>query len=177
MENFLTIRDSDLGLDTPAPAQRRERQASRIVIFDGDKNIALLHVAKNGYHKLPGGGVKEGEDIMTALQREAREEIGCEISNPQGLGTVEEYRDCFGLHQISYCFIGDLIGEKGTPNFEQGEIDKGFAPVWMSLDKAIETLASEAGVEDYEGKFIQRRDLRFLKETKKKIGPSEYSPT
>jgi len=40
---------------------------------------------------------------------------------------------------------------------------------WVDLDRAIRVLESEADVENYEGKFIQMRDLTFLKEAKSLI--------
>ena len=100
------------------------------------------------------------------------EEIGCQIKNIRDLGEIEEFRNKFDLHQVSYCFLADLDGEKGLPHFEQDEIDDGFRPVWLDLDMAIKLLGDEAGVEEYEGKFIQKRDLVFLLEAKKKIEES-----
>ena len=62
MDTFKVIRDKDLGLDTPEPSTWGERKTGRAIIFDDAKNVALLHVTKKHYHKLPGGGVEEGEN-------------------------------------------------------------------------------------------------------------------
>jgi 8-oxo-dGTP pyrophosphatase MutT (NUDIX family) len=167
MKLLKIFRDSDLGMDLTTAGPYKERRASRAIVFDNSKNIALLHVRNRHYHKLPGGGIDEGEDIQEALARELLEEIGCAAENFRELGVIEEYRNKFLLHQTSYCFVADLSGEKGTPNLEEGEIADGFKPVWMPLEEAIRTLESEAGVEDYSGKFIQFRDLLFLKEALK----------
>ena len=166
MKNLKIIKDSDFGLDHAAPATYKEREASRAIVFDMDGNVALLHATKKHFHKLPGGGIEKGEDINVALKRELLEEIGCSADILRELGSIEEYRNKFGLHQISYCFIADLAGEKGIPNLEEDEIADGFEPVWMNLEDAIKTLESENTVEDYEGKFIQSRDLTFLKEAR-----------
>ncbi|MFA5184521.1 MAG: NUDIX domain-containing protein [Patescibacteria group bacterium] len=167
METFKIIRDEDLGQTIAAPVQYRERRASRVIIFDQERNIGLLNVAKKHYHKLPGGGIEEGETIIAALRRETMEELGCQVNNVEDLGMIEEYRGKFGLHRVSYCFIGNVDGEKKPPHLEQGEIDDGFEPVWLGLDQAIEILESESDVSDYEGKFIRMRDLMFLKEARK----------
>jgi ADP-ribose pyrophosphatase YjhB (NUDIX family) len=169
MKNLKTIKDSDFGLNHPAPAVYKEREASRAIVFDMDGNIALLHATKKHFHKLPGGGIEHGEDIAAALERELLEEIGCRANNVRELGSIEEYRNKFELHQVSYCFLANLSGDKGTPNLEEDEVADGFEPVWMSLEDAIKTLKSEADVEDYEGKFIQQRDLTFLQEASHKI--------
>jgi len=169
MQILKTIRDKDLELDFTEPSVYRERKASRALVFDKDNNIALLHAKNKSYHKLPGGGIEDGEDIIQALRREAMEEIGCEIDNIKELGIVEEYRNQFSLHQLSYCFIANLKGEKGTPNLEADEIEDGFETVWLNIDDAIKTIENEKDLEHYEGRFITRRDLILLKEAKKFI--------
>ena len=61
MKTILTIRDKDFGLDFPDLPVYKERRSSRAVVLDGDGKIALLHVTKKNFYKLPGGGVEEGE--------------------------------------------------------------------------------------------------------------------
>jgi 8-oxo-dGTP pyrophosphatase MutT (NUDIX family) len=48
------------------------------VVRDGSGRILLIKTAKAGW-ELPGGQVEPGEDCITALTREVREETGCEI--------------------------------------------------------------------------------------------------
>ena len=112
METIITIRDKDFGLDFPDVAIHKERGASRAVVFDNDGNIALLHATKKNFHKLPGGGIEQGESIEKALHREIMEEIGCTIKNIRELGIIEEFRNKFSLHQLSYCFLADLDGKR-----------------------------------------------------------------
>lgn len=172
MDHFITIRDADFGLDIKTSGPQKERSASRALIFDRDGNIVLLFVSQKKFHKLPGGGANPDEDIISTLRREVREEAGCEISEPEFLGTVEEYRNKFNLHQINHCFIAKLHGAKGRPSFEPDEIEDGFRPLWLSLDKAINIIEAETEIADYEGKFVQKRDLIFLKEARKKLSQS-----
>ena len=167
MEIFKTIRDSDIGSTEVEPANFLEREAARGIVFDNENRVALFHSTKKYYHKLPGGGVEEGEDLETALRRELLEEIGCNVTNIREVGVIEEYRNTFKLHQFSYCYLANISGEKGMPHLEEGELSEGFVTEWLDLDSAIQTLENEKGVEDYQGKFIQMRDLIFLKEAKK----------
>lgn len=166
MKTIAIIRDSDIGFDTPHPQNYEERSAARAIVFDADKNIALLHVSKKSYHKLPGGGIEKGEDAVTALLRELREEIGCAVDSIHELGSIEEYRNDFKLHQTSYCYVATVVGPKGNTNFDEGEVADGFIPVWMCLNDAIQTLEDEGEVKHYEAKFIRLRDLTFLKEAR-----------
>jgi ADP-ribose pyrophosphatase YjhB (NUDIX family) len=162
MKPLLTIRDSDVGWNYPDTNEHQERQAARAIVYDKEGKVALLHATKKSYHKLPGGGVEQGESIMEALHREVMEEIGCKIEHIRELGIVEEFRNKFKLHQLSYVYIADLAGEKGTPDLEEDEIADGFETVWLTLDEAIESLKKETSIDDYEGRFIQKRDLALL---------------
>jgi ADP-ribose pyrophosphatase YjhB (NUDIX family) len=163
MNLLKTIKDADFGFTDPAPAVYEERRASRAVVFDDEGKIALLYAAKKQFHKLPGGGIEEGETIADALTRELFEEIGCSVNNIRELGIIEEYRNRFKQHQLSYCYLADLDGSKGEPHFEEDEIADGFEPVWMSLEEATQTLEDEAEVEHYGGQFMRLRDVTFLK--------------
>lgn len=176
MKILATIRDSDVGSDFRSVVSK-ERKAARALVFDKEGRVALLHATKKNFHKLPGGGVEEGEDVEGALRREVQEEIGCQIENLRELDAIEEYRGKFELHQISYCFLADLAGNKGLPELEEDEIVDGFEPVWMSLDTAIKTLEAEAPVENYEGKFIQKRDLLFLNEGLARTSVTSTTPS
>jgi 8-oxo-dGTP diphosphatase len=138
------------------------RHAARAVVFDSEGRIALLHVTKYGYHKLPGGGVENGEDLTAALRRECREEIGCEILVGESLGEVHEYRREFLQHQISYCFAARVLGEKGVSQFmPDGEAD-GFKVEWFYPEESLMVLGSETP-SDYTGKFILVRDIAIVR--------------
>lgn len=139
-----------------------ERRAARAVVFDDDGRVALLHVTKHGYHKLPGGGIDEGEDIAEALQRELLEEIGTQARVTAEIGEITEYRDQKEMKQTSYCYRARQFGEKGEPDFTEKELNDGFAIVWAdNLAAAIALLESDTPV-NYDGKFIQKRDLLIL---------------
>jgi 8-oxo-dGTP diphosphatase len=146
----------------------RVRNAARAVVFDKDNKIGLLYVAKNNYHKLPGGGIEEGENVMEALTRECLEEIGCNINVYGELGEIKEFRDKLLLEQHSFCYLADVVGDKGEPSFTQKELDGGFEIKWVSLPEAIKLLKNDKP-NDYEGRYIQIRDSEFLKEASMSI--------
>lgn len=164
MNILRTIKDEDFGLVGEVAVEYRDRSAARAVVFDGNGNVALLHARKFDYHKLPGGGVDEGEEIADALMREVLEEIGCAIKNVRELGVIEEFRNENQLHQISYCFLADLAGEKGEPHYTESEIEEQFIPDWMPFDEAIKKMEEElARTDNYAAKFMTTRELTFLK--------------
>ena len=155
---------------TPEEIAKLElRQAARAILLDNNDKIALLYVSKNKYHKLPGGGIEQDEDIVTALKRECLEETGCQIFIKEELGLIVEYRKRFNLKQESYCYITEVEGVKGTPTFEKGEMEEGFQLIWVSLDEATNLLTNEFP-DDYEGKFIVKRDSLYLRKAKELFG-------
>jgi ADP-ribose pyrophosphatase YjhB (NUDIX family) len=166
MKTLAVLRDLDIASDIPAPEHYEERTAARAVVYDAEGNVGLMYSTVHNYHKLPGGGVEAGEDLVTALKREAKEEIGCEIGDIVELGYVEEFRNKIALHQHSFCYTARVVGEKGEPALEEGEIAEGFITVWMPLDTAIETLTREMGNDVYLARFMTRRELAFLSAAK-----------
>ncbi|NTV41488.1 MAG: NUDIX domain-containing protein [Candidatus Moranbacteria bacterium] len=144
------------------------RNAARAVVFDGENKIAILHVSKHGYHKLPGGGVEDGEDIEKALEREIKEEIGSQIEVTGEIGRIIEHKDAQNLKQQSFCWLAKLVRKKGQSDFTEEELGDGFGVMWVSLDEAIEIIKNDQP-NNYDGKFIVIRDLCFLKEAKKYV--------
>jgi ADP-ribose pyrophosphatase YjhB (NUDIX family) len=60
----------------------------RAVIFDGEGRVFLVkHSYIAGWH-LPGGGVETGETLLTALERELREECNIELAEAPVLHAV-----------------------------------------------------------------------------------------
>ncbi len=147
----------------------KRRVAVRAVITDEAGLTPVVFASKMNYHKIPGGGIEKGENKVDALVREIYEESGCTAKLEGEVGKITEYRSHFKWFQFqtSYCYFGKVIS-KGEPHFDSGEINEGFGMSWLTLDKAIETLANDKP-KDYEGWFIQQRDLAFLEEARKLI--------
>ncbi len=61
---------------------------ARAMVFDGEGRVFLVkHSYVPGWH-MPGGGVEKGETLLTALERELREEGNIEVSEPPVLHAV-----------------------------------------------------------------------------------------
>lgn len=125
------------------------RTAVRGIIRQEDKY--LLISGKYGDCKFPGGGVEPGESLEEALSREIREETGFEL-DPRSLrkwGEVTERRKGVTAditEMVSHYFFCELTE---TPQIRQEldpyEKDYEYAPVWLTLEEAIEKNTAALG--------------------------------
>lgn len=145
------------------------RPGARAVLFDEVSRIALMHVSKQNYYKLPGGGLDTGEDIETALRREIAEEVGAtNIEIISEIGEVDEYRDQWKTKAEHYGFIARVIGEISEPSRTEKEIEHGHETVWADdIDQAIELVESgKPNINEYGQGFEIERELIFLNTAK-----------
>ncbi len=166
MKILVVIRDSDVfdGANNLDNEGWRVRYAARAVVFGENNCVYLLKMATQGYHKLPGGGVNEGESLEDAVYRELLEEIGCPAKISSEVGEIIEYRNNEKMEQYSYCFIAHQSGQLTDPSLEEREIIDGAEMVIAtSIDEAIDLLENDDPTH-YGGNFIRMRDLRFLRE-------------
>lgn len=160
MEVLKELHDSDIGLVNQAIESYDQRTAVRAIIRNGDK-IALQWIGKYGFYKLPGGGVDEGEEHIEALRREIREEVGCEINIVKEVGQIIEYRDEINLRQVSLCYLVDVVGDVGVPEFTPEEIEEETESLWVEPQEALR-LIKESKPDIYVGKFCVIRDAILL---------------
>lgn len=165
MKLLLTIKEQDVtpNAKTADNSKFRKRKAVRAVVQDENGGIHLLKVGLHNYHKLPGGGIEDGEGIKDALVRELLEEIGCKAEVIDEVGSIVEYRDQFKLIQTSYCYLAKQVGRQKDPLFTEHEISEGFRGVKAkNIDEAIMILEQDKP-NNYEGCFIKIRDSKLLK--------------
>ena len=172
MQLLLTINDEDVlpNVTEIAVDTFKKRSAARAVLLDEHGAVYLLNVSKQGYHKLPGGGVEDGEELAAAMRRELLEEVGCEAEIIAEVGEIKEYRKFQKLDHSSYCFVARQVGEKHNSALEEGELADGMYDIKVaSIDAAIVLLQHDVPKNDA-GKFIQRRDICFLEVAKQVLG-------
>jgi len=86
------------------------RVSAKAVIINNGKLFAMHHRRPDGdYYKLPGGGQKNGESLVSTVKRECKEEAGIEVR----VGDVMYIRDYIEDNH-------EFAGQK--PSFHQVEI-------------------------------------------------------
>ncbi len=164
MKLIATITDKEaIGKAIPKFKEYSIRKAGRAIVYNSDNKMAILHATKYNFHKLLGGGVEEGEDIKTALERELLEEIGCNVEIVMDVGSIIELKNEYGQKQTSYCYTAKVLKIGNSNLTEMEEQTLGIKVKWVSLNEAIK-IFEEDSPEDYTAKFIRLRDLIFLKE-------------
>jgi len=147
---------------TPLNNYSLRKAARGVLVHDG--KIGLMHVTKKKYHKLPGGGIEGNESIEEGFKREILEETGyhCEIFHTnEEYPVVIEYRDRLNECQISYVLFAEVVGEHVGMSFTEEEKNDGFVFEWIPIND-IEKVLNEDDTDDYEGKFIQKRDRAIV---------------
>jgi 8-oxo-dGTP pyrophosphatase MutT (NUDIX family) len=136
------------------------REAARGIVIDAEGLIALMHAGKDGYYKLPGGGIEQGEDPRNAMVRECKEEIGCDVEITAELGIIVEHRKEAAFKQTSYGFACRVIGNKGEAVLTETELEAGFKAVWVSIEEARKLLSDPLMTKTHT--YMSKRDSKFL---------------
>ena len=143
-----------------------ERWAVRVVVFDSENRIAIVHSQKRNFYELPDGGVEKEETYQEAAIRECKEEIGCDIKIESELGLIIEYRKLENLKKESYGYVAHVKGVKGKLNLVDDELDLKIFIKWVSVEEAIKLIKSSKKPLEYIAELCAKRDIVFLEETK-----------
>jgi len=119
MELLKEIDDNEVG------EIEKKRKAARGIFFDKENLMPILFVSKYNYHKIPGGGAENDEELEMALRREIFEETGCEVEVAGEVGKIIEYRRKWNLKQESFCWYGKIT-KKGEVSFTEEEVGHGL---------------------------------------------------
>lgn len=145
------------GLSKKAP-----RITARAIVKNQDGLYAVMYADKFKLHSLPGGGVEDGEDVLTALCREVYEETGCVCDEIQELGIVAENRASLDYTQINYYFV---VTTKHTPSenhLTEAEQANRTVVRWHTFDEMVR-LINEQEFDRVQGKYLKARDVAALK--------------
>ena len=149
------------GLSTKAP-----RITARAIVKNQDGLYAVMYADKFKLHSLPGGGVEDGEDVLTALAREVYEETGCVCDEIQELGIVAENRASLDYTQINHYFVVTTTHAPGENHLTEAEQNSRTILKWVTWDEMVR-LINEQEFDRVQGKYLKARDVVALREYSK----------
>jgi len=155
------IKDEDINEDTFHVEEWKTREAVRMLLFDEAGRLALLFVARDGYYKLPGGGIENEESHEQALRREIREETGATIGAIKLFGRCTEFMSKTSMLQISTIYEGSVV-DHGTPKLTKDEESAGFTLEWRTPAEAHRLLETKRSP-GYFDRFIATRDTEIVR--------------
>lgn len=127
-------------LANPAASPLVFRSAVRAVIRRSDR-LLMVHSARGGDYKFPGGGVEPDEDPLDALVREVAEECATVAGVGGLIGSVIEYHPdrSSGLFAMtSHYFHATALGVvTAGQNLDAYEAERGFTPEWVTPAQAL----------------------------------------
>lgn len=140
------------------------RPSARAIIIKAGK-LAAIYSQRNGFYKIPGGGIEPGEDSISAMIREVKEEIGYTVipASVREFGYVHRIQK--GRHepvfiQDNYYYLCDVEDAQGETAFSEQEKKEGFIPVWVDLTEAIRV--NEAYAQAHPEDAMIQRELQVL---------------
>lgn len=146
------------GMSDKAP-----RLTARAIVKNQSGMYAVMYSDKFKLHSLPGGGVEDGEDVLTALRREVYEETGCVCDEIKELGIVAENRASLDYTQINYYYVVTTTQKPRDNHLTESERASRTVVQWHTFDEMVR-LIYEQEFDRVQGKYLKARDVAALKE-------------
>lgn len=143
------------------------RPSARAIIIKNNI-IALVYSEKEKYYKFPGGGIKDDEDMLVALAREVKEEVGL-IVKPESIsefGSVmrrqkSNYVENTIFEQENFYFWCECEDKVVSQNLDDYEKDAEFTLKYVDIDEAI-SVNSIYKSDDYFNEIMIQREKKVL---------------
>ena len=150
-----------------------DRNIVRAIVYDENRMFYFVRAVRDDEFgkatliETSGGGVENGEDLITAIQRELKEELGVFVDVVCKIGIVSDYYNLIHRHNINNYFLCK-IKSFGQKNLTQDEIEKfHLSTLKMSYEEAV--IEYENRKNSKLGTLIANRELPVLHRAKEII--------
>ena len=147
-----------------------DRNIVRAIVYDENRMFYFVRAVRDDEFgkatliETSGGGVENGEDLITAIQRELKEELGVYVDVVCKIGIVSDYYNLIHRHNINNYFLCK-IKSFGQKNLTQDEIEKfHLSTLKMSYEEAV--IEYETRKNSKLGSLIANRELPVLHRAK-----------
>lgn len=150
-----------------------DRNIVRAIVYDENRMFYFVRAVRDDEFgkatliETSGGGVENGEDLITAIQRELKEELGVFVDVVCKIGIVSDYYNLIHRHNINNYFLCK-IKSFGQKNLTQDEIEKfHLSTLKMSYEEAV--IEYENRKNSKLGTLIANRELPVLHRAKEML--------
>lgn len=156
-----------------------DREIARAIVFDETGTFYFVRAERDDDFgkatliETSGGGVEPGEDLVTAIQRELKEELGVSVEVLYKIGVVSDYYNLIHRHNINNYFLCKVqsFGEK---NLTQDEVDCfHLSTLKLSFDEAVQEYEKRKNTRL--GTLVANRELPVLYRAKEIIDDRKSS--
>lgn len=147
-----------------------DRNIARAIVYDENGQFYFVRAKRDDDFgkatliETAGGGVEEGEDLLDAIKRELKEELGVKVSIICKIGVVSDYYNLIHRHNINNYFLCK-VESFGDKELTEDEI-KSFhlSTLKLSYEEAVKEYENRADTRL--GKLIANRELPVLHRAK-----------
>lgn len=147
-----------------------DREIARAIVYDKLGNFYFVRAIRDDDFgkatliETAGGGVEQGEDLITAIKRELREELGVHVDVVCKIGVISDYYNLIHRHNINNYFLCQ-INAFGEKDLTIDEIESfHLSTLKLTYDEAVSEYENRADTKL--GRLIANRELPILKRAK-----------
>ncbi len=144
-----------------------DRRIARAVVFDDEGYYYFVRVERDDDFgkatliETSGGGVEAGEDLVSTIKRELREELGAKVEVVCKIGVVSDYYNLIHRHNLNHYFLCRVISF-GDKNLTRDEVeDFHLSTLKLTYEEAVAEF--EKCKDTRLGRLIADREIPVLK--------------
>ena len=168
-ELYLELQDNEW----PYEYTDHDRTCARAIVLDSDGYFYFVRTKRDDIFgeginiETSGGGVEPGEDLLIALKRELREELGAEVKIVEKIGIVSDYYNLLHRHNISNYFLCKITALKDREPTEDEIFKFHLSVLKLNFDEAVKEYKDRTDTRL--GRLIANRELPVLYRAKELI--------